>query len=230
MNTEQHIIKDNPRLAFVVRKFERIGGAVYILTDSFDSHEPLKLSLREIVLQIIKLLLDVNADQKVASVRSLSTYFVLLVSLAKDARLLSQMNCEILKEEVSKMLIEIEEVFRVGVGGSKLPPDFFIVDKNDERTFPKQSGRKLGVLGAAKRTIKDNAIAQSDIVVSGVSNTRDTLILDVIKNRGEVSIKDIASIVKGVSSKTVQRSLITLVQKGIIKRTGERRWSKYSLA
>ncbi len=59
---------------------------------------------------------------------------------------------------------------------------------------------------------------------------RRARILTVIKDKGEVTIKDIADIVTDVSEKTIQRELIDLIKDGVIVRKGERRWSRYSAA
>jgi DeoR/GlpR family transcriptional regulator of sugar metabolism len=36
-------------------------------------------------------------------------------------------------------------------------------------------------------------------------------------------------VIKDVSEKTIQRELISLIEAGIILKTGERRWSRYSI-
>lgn len=56
---------------------------------------------------------------------------------------------------------------------------------------------------------------------------RMSLILDVVRKRKSVSIKEIASVIKGCSEKTIQRELNTLIDKGLVRREGERRWSVY---
>jgi len=43
-------------------------------------------------------------------------------------------------------------------------------------------------------------------------------------------IKDITSLIGDYSEKTVQRDLVALVKAGVLKKEGERRWSKYMLA
>ncbi|MCF7865704.1 MAG: hypothetical protein K9M11_04345 [Candidatus Pacebacteria bacterium] len=65
---------------------------------------------------------------------------------------------------------------------------------------------------------------------SDVKNERQTLILNTIKNKGESSIKDLTEVIKGCSEKTIQRELISLVGTGDLLKTGERRWSRYSLS
>lgn len=63
-----------------------------------------------------------------------------------------------------------------------------------------------------------------------VKNERQSLILSTISARGESSIKDLTDIIKGCSEKTIQRELIALVDAGSLVKTGERRWSRYSIA
>ena len=48
-----------------------------------------------------------------------------------------------------------------------------------------------------------------------------------MKGKNEYTIKDIALHIPGVSEKTVQRDLQALVSAGVLKRKGERRWSRY---
>jgi len=59
---------------------------------------------------------------------------------------------------------------------------------------------------------------------------RRELILDYIRKHGEVSIKDVVHIeylANNYSEKTIQRDLTELISDGILKKRGERRWSKY---
>ena len=61
-------------------------------------------------------------------------------------------------------------------------------------------------------------------------NERQQIILDIIKEIGESSIKDISDNIKDCSEKTIQRELLSMVANGVLKKEGERRWSKYYLA
>lgn len=63
-----------------------------------------------------------------------------------------------------------------------------------------------------------------------IDNSREEKIITVLKEMGESSIRTIAESLPSVSEKTVQRELITLVEKGIVNKIGERRWSRYQLA
>lgn len=61
-------------------------------------------------------------------------------------------------------------------------------------------------------------------------NGRETAIINMLKTNNNLTIKDFSLVIKGCSEKTIQRELIRLVGSGILKKMGERRWSRYSLA
>lgn len=56
---------------------------------------------------------------------------------------------------------------------------------------------------------------------------RGEKILEYLRQAKSASIKEIASTIKGVSEKTIQRELASLIQAGLVRRVGERRWSQY---
>ena len=54
-------------------------------------------------------------------------------------------------------------------------------------------------------------------------------IVKLLKKRGNLTVKDIAGVIPGCSEKTVQRELVAMVSENILKKAGERRWTRYSL-
>lgn len=66
-----------------------------------------------------------------------------------------------------------------------------------------------------------------------IKSSRQDLILSFIKKIGkEVSIKDVASapaLAHFYGEKTIQRELLELVERGVLRKKGERRWSRYFL-
>jgi hypothetical protein len=58
-------------------------------------------------------------------------------------------------------------------------------------------------------------------------NKRMSLILELIQRKKSLSIKEIGEVIKDCSEKTIQRELNVLIEKGLIRRDGERRWSVY---
>ena len=67
-------------------------------------------------------------------------------------------------------------------------------------------------------------------IVAVKKNSRQSIIINLLKRKKEVMIKDISPLIQGCSEKTIQRELLSMVEAGILKKTGEKRWSRYSLA
>lgn len=59
---------------------------------------------------------------------------------------------------------------------------------------------------------------------------RRNLILNTIKKKGSVMIKDLSPVIKGCSDKTIQRELSALIKSGLVVKEGKRRWSVYKIA
>lgn len=78
--------------------------------------------------------------------------------------------------------------------------------------------------------IKDKITSLKDKINIGKNiSSRSKDIISIIKNNKEVSIKDISKEMKDCSEKTIQRELMSLIRSGQIKKTGEKRWSRYSV-
>jgi hypothetical protein len=58
-------------------------------------------------------------------------------------------------------------------------------------------------------------------------NERASLILDLVRKRKSLSIKDISAVIRDCSEKTIQRELSLLISKGLVRKQGDRRWSVY---
>ena len=74
-----------------------------------------------------------------------------------------------------------------------------------------------------------NIGTKSKPFIKDKKDDRRGAIISVVKKMKEVTINDISSVVSGCSEKTIQRELLALVSDGVLKKVGERRWSKYSI-
>lgn len=87
--------------------------------------------------------------------------------------------------------------------------------------------KKNEIKTGAKETpsfIKDNN------VLKDIKDKRQNIIIALVKKHHTLTIKGFTSVIKDCSEKTIQRELLALVAKGVLKKEGERRWSTYSLA
>ena len=82
----------------------------------------------------------------------------------------------------------------------------------------------IQIVKPAPSFIKDNQ-NQKDI-----KDKRQQTIIALVKRHRTLTIKGFTGVIKDCSEKTIQRELLALVEKGVLKKEGERRWSTYSLA
>jgi len=110
-------------------------------------------------------------------------------------------------------------------------------------TFSK--GRSIGQASTSMsdRNTKGQSVVSRQVVISTPSvqiskpkipnsvtkEARRSRILKLIKDNREVTIKDIVAHFPDISEKTIQRELVSLSDSGVLKKTGERRWSRYTL-
>ncbi len=78
------------------------------------------------------------------------------------------------------------------------------------------------------KRLNEHREIQNHEAVMNQPSRRDR-ILNIIRDKEEVTIKDIAHAITDCSEKTIQRELISLIKDSVIVRDGERRWSKYRL-
>lgn len=119
---------------------------------------------------------------------------------------------------------------RLASSGIASRKDTGIKQKTEKMTQAEDQskGQKFSSMTAAVK-IKHEAEDSKKFDMAVKLNRRNT-ILKIIKDKKEVTIKDISILIADVSEKTIQRELITLVSEGVLKKIGEKRWSKYMLA
>lgn len=101
-----------------------------------------------------------------------------------------------------------------------------------------QSSHTTTLYPANKRTHQGQSVSTIATPQTSASRTatdiqkssRRTRILKLIKDSNEVSIKDIVAHFPDISEKTIQRELVAMSDSGVLKKFGERRWSRYAIA
>ncbi len=126
------------------------------------------------------------------------------------------------KEEISKStsINSWEDVSRLGA--------------SYKRSFSKGQTDKNGVTDEyrfeRKKRIKSTNDKGQKLINDQSVNERRVAILRYLEDKNNLTVKDFFPVIKGCSEKTIQRELLRLVAVGVLKKTGERRWSRYSLA
>ncbi|HEY4512104.1 MAG TPA: hypothetical protein VJH63_00390 [Candidatus Paceibacterota bacterium] len=222
----------NQFVLYIFRKISRISKAIYTITDILKDTEPLKWKLRESVTNVFLLRNFFDEKNVFNNLEKILLELEALLDLSRVS-VLSEMNVLIMFEEIRKLLTELHEKSSFGLYSGELSPSFFDVSKpTSSETLDYKSHKGHNVLydfynrhSANKSSFSANP-KRANILHKG---QRREEILKVIKDKGTVTIKDITLQIKNCSEKTVQRELTSMLILGVIKKSGERRWSKYSL-
>jgi predicted HTH transcriptional regulator len=98
--------------------------------------------------------------------------------------------------------------------------------------FVKEDFAEASALKGRLIKLKDKGFVKDTPQRLSVDTTtaRRNSISSIVRAGGEMSIRDIAAQLPGYGEKTIQRELNSLIADGSIKRTGQKRWSRYSIA
>jgi DNA-binding HxlR family transcriptional regulator len=222
------------------KRTERIVAALYLLTKNVPYTEPIREAIRSKGHELIHEALSLKSSfgsrdsMVVFSVASIIRELISLSRMLFIGGYISRNNAEIL----TKALDDLAQ-FVLAAGGSSVSEDT-LFSSNDFSPIRSELRANQDELSSSARegdvrlNILDSKIRAKKVTKKAVARTiaredRRTLVLDTLRRGGKLGIKDISIQVVGFSEKTVQRELINLVNEGIIRKEGEKRWSKYSL-
>lgn len=199
-------------------------------------------------------------DKPISSDTMLSNIveIISLLEIANVSGYISEMNFSILSREYIDLgaLIKTRKEDIVS-GGIRLSKNFFDVRNLYETHTLKQTALNNKNIKDNKKTENITKINKKDIYKTNLQNknfikditikkkkenikypknmdirhsSRRSIILELLQNKSFIRVKDAIDAVQGCSSKTLQRELLSLVDEGILKKEGERRWSIYKLA
>ncbi|MDB5224722.1 MAG: seg [Candidatus Adlerbacteria bacterium] len=214
---------------FCYLKSERIAHVLAVLAQS--SPHPDLDRLIELASSLPESIVYFAASEVVPSVL-LAEVFVLL-----SAMRLSGTKNLIRQENVSVLISELQHIAQLMGNSSQVSP--FVTAEDFAVPFataPDQIPKRLSMpptLAEAGVPIKDiykgHLKRQAGPVPRPSKDQEDraAIIRDFVLSNKGVSIKDISKVVRNCSEKTIQRELGALIQQGLVKKIGERRWSVY---
>lgn len=221
-----NIFEKDIRRVFIYKKAERLAKAIHLITPAFAESVSLRNRIDAIAIGLVDAAILPSGSARAALSRELLTLSSVL-SIARTGGFLSPMNTELITREAQNLLHEIAAYEEPRLFLDEAPTLAGIAKKASARS-PVKNQPKRHVTSTDKTDkghIKDSTVSDNQII-----KDRHDTILSVIKNKGKASIKDISTLIRGVSEKTIQRELSSLISAGTIVKKGERRWSTYSLA
>ena len=158
-----------------------------------------------------------------------------LLNVCRVSHLISEMNHRIVVREIDQVvgLLKDRLTSNAENAGYVLSEQFFRTPDLFSSGFSDGKGNgskdiKHSHIGQIEKS-SNKGISNGQVIVQQKKSQRQEQIISVLKGQGNLTIKDFSKVIKDCSEKTIQRELIELLEKGIIKKDGERRWSRYSL-
>jgi DNA-binding HxlR family transcriptional regulator len=228
-----------------------------MVTDIIDKDEPLRNKLRTLGVEILSDITS-SPRETIGSICGKISKIMSFLDIASTINIISEMNCNILRKEFSELNQSIiESTGKAGLINRQINlSEFFEMSSGEETyshsTSPLLRGRgtfkghtSIGVqkgstlLKAIKDMSNKNSLAPYEAAGfrSGFAllkkQRRDEINNLIQKKGGNATITDIRSGAYGslisCSEKTLQRELISMVKDGVLKKMGEKRWSRYFL-
>jgi len=257
--TDANTVHEFHYFAFVLKRTEKLSSALYMVTSLISDTEPLKWKLRTDSVSLMSDMTSSRSraiserTQLLSKTLDVIPAIVSFLEIARAGGLVSDMNADILVREYTALIDFIREktikgeaeefvlnIFQEKESFEQISGGDYKGHKGQGNVFynkhglnHKHNGSPFLQGSAAPSSLKDNNKKTNPVsgstVVADKKERRKT-ILELIKKKKEVTIKDISSVISDCSEKTIQRELIALVKDNVLKKEGERRWSKYSLA
>lgn len=206
--------------SFLIKKSERLASALYVITGFIPSEEPLRTRLRTCALLILNKAVEVSMAGGVGLEAFTATCLEIknILEIAHSAGLVSSMNARLIGDEYMSLSEFVRDhqdnIFddrKVTENLSDIKNDLYIES-------PKLVSKRHPI-----QTTKEREVYKGH-------NERSESILNLLKDKDKISIKDAVSAIVGYSEKTIQRELLSLVASGVLIKEGERRWSTYRKA
>ena len=239
---------------FINKKTEKLITALYMVTDCIDFDDALKIKLRSLGVELLSdmykfsMFSVVDKHTHINTSISRTSEIISFVDIASTIGFISDMNAGILKREFNGLISELEShlpkkqqfSFVLNEEMFNIPRPLSEIKRTDYKG--QTIGQSIGQDKGQKDNIDSLRPRATSPLSKGKANTgqskaeRAEKILFLIKVKGDppagevgMSIKDISTAFTECSEKTIQRELSELIIKGQIKKTGDKRWSRYSL-
>lgn len=223
-------------------RVRKAAAALYRVTDTLSDNEPLKWKLRNDAIELAETIVAVG--QK-GSIFGQNFYFLLLVSdrlvsklsIAAAGGYISRINFQVLEQEyetIAELIFGNMSDMRKGqnilsdinIGHYKRHIKDIINDisleSTERNTSVETDSARDEVIGEKSKKTGNSPSSTSE---------RHTRITTALIGKGWLQVAQIATLCgDGASIKTIQRDLIFLMQNGVIKSRGQRRWRAYALA
>jgi hypothetical protein len=222
-------------LIYIFKKTEKITSALYLVSGLLKDDEPMKWGLRDKGMNMLNSSFNASSSVPgdkniiIQSIFTSALETISLLNVAKVSNLISSMNHSILVKEIDQIVSLLRDRLTESAqsAGLVLSEAFFKTPSMFTNGFETNDQKS-----ETDYKTQRNKISRLSDGYSGVEKKkayRQENIVKILREQSNLTIKDFSKTIKDCSEKTIQRELLEMVEKGIIKKEGERRWSRYSL-
>ncbi len=231
------------------QKLGKIAAAIHLVADVMDQDSPLAKDLHAKSLVNISICyshigkLNLRADDVMSIVMSIDEV-VALVDIGSISRSISKMNADIITGEFTKVrevIIDIvttikktEQSFVLSQYAVTQPiiQDEVINDSLFEQKLKDyQSKRHQNDIKTTLISQNDNPKDSSGTKTTAINDIprvgRQKDILTLIKSNNATTLATLKTKILNCSEKTLQRELATLIEMGLVRKEGDKRWATY---
>jgi hypothetical protein len=216
------------------QRAERLVVALHLLTNHVPTSEPSRGATRDAGIALLSFVLGLRDEMRspqssrfqsaLSSIREL----ISLVRTLCISGFVSPHNAEIVVESLDELGNFLNASQRstlsesIVLNKNDLVSGFDKASLSDIKDMSDVKDRKLSVSTHAAK--QDLSYSSAELV------RRESGIIEVLRSKGQLGIKDISSNLPEYSEKMIQRGLAQLTAQGKVKKVGSKRWSRYSIA
>lgn len=220
--------------SYVVLKIEKLTAALHLVTSFLNNSDPIKYKLRDRAIDLMQTssaLKYMGQKYKTAVIDDLkkgADTVASFISVALTDSSVSQMNLTILQKEYRDLYNYLDR-YQINqeslIGKIDQPRISALPDVSTFRSEPNYQSKTADTQNQFTKPISlERPLNASQ------NGERRKQIIGFITAHGWSAINEIAKAAPGVSSKTIQRELVNLVNEGLLIKKGDRRWARYATA
>lgn len=186
------------------------------------------------------------------------SFLISLLNVGEESGAISGANATLLKREISSFFpIFQDKIFSLRIKQDALPiaPEPAVSTRRSKtarylsraerresrRQFAERILRPLENKSTTENVLEKSKGQEKSTVTKEMSVTKNTskikteqhirrqqAIVSVLKDKKQLTVREMMSVINGYGEKTIQRELVALVEKGILKKMGQKRWSSYA--
>lgn len=235
-------------------KTQKIITALYLVSDLIDEQDPMRRDIRNLSVTLGSLVGSLaiespsQAKKTITEAQNYVDRILTIMKVCVSVGFVSDMNFKIISEylifvrdDLNKKynLLNSQPIIASSFHNKAIHefvlPDSVVKDVSKANFSNQSNSNKKAEIFAPKKDIstiqpiKPSVEGKITDIRQPSNGQRIEKIMSVIKEKKEVSVGDVAQDFPELSEKTIQRMLIKLVEAGQLSKTGEKRWSRYSL-